>query len=616
MNVRQRTRAILFGTAIGAVFATSAGAQTFKISIGVRETGSTAAIGADGGTAGAIEYINRDGLTLTADGTWQKFTFNFGTDPVTSFVGNGVLDGTTGVFEQIRFLNSSGTTDRVTMLVDDIVNTVGGVDNLITGYEEFAAGNLATFQPGNFSGSSSTNLTGGSTARVITTAANTGVNSYEESFQFVDNSTTRFIRLTTFGTASNLKPNPTIDFTAGNSLSFWLNATVPQIVVGWNTDSDGNWSDASKWAGPSTTGDNIPDTTSEVARFLPTTAPRTVTVDQDYTINGLNFKSPNAYTIAGPNRLTISAPVNSGIDATLVVQSGDHVITAPLAAQARVTASISAGTSLKTPGIIAEVNTAGVITDGIETVSFNKVGDGTFETGHLRFNAVTVNGGTVKITANGTDAATSEVNSLTFVGGTAPTAKLDITNNAMVIDWDSTAPTPRPNAIFSTRNRVITGRNGGDWLGNGITSSTAAGDARFAVGYGDAATLGLTTFVGRAVDSEATVLRLTFLGDATLDGAVGFNDLVALAQNYNEGFVPTDTDFRFWTDGDFNFDGKVGFADLVSLAQNYNATLTPAQIGLLGADFAADFALAQSLVPEPTSLMALGLGAVFLRRRR
>ena len=61
-------------------------AQSFKVSLGVRETNSTAAIGATSTpNTGGIEWINKDGLTVAADGTWQQLTWTFGTDSVTNF---------------------------------------------------------------------------------------------------------------------------------------------------------------------------------------------------------------------------------------------------------------------------------------------------------------------------------------------------------------------------------------------------------------------------------------------------------------------------------------------------------------------------------------------------
>jgi hypothetical protein len=57
--------------------------------------------------------------------------------------------------------------------------------------------------------------------------------------------------------------------------------------------------------------------------------------------------------------------------------------------------------------------------------------------------------------------------------------------------------------------------------------------------------------------------------DANHDGAVDFNDLVALAQNYN-------STGKAFSQGDFNYDGNVDFTDLVMLAQRYNTSLPPA----------------------------------------
>jgi hypothetical protein len=107
-------------------------------------------------------------------------------------------------------------------------------------------------------------------------------------------------------------------------------------------------------------------------------------------------------------------------------------------------------------------------------------------------------------------------------------------------------------------------------------------------------------------------------GDANADGSVDFNDLVALAQNYNV----VDSERR-WAQGDFNYDGNVDFNDLVSLAQSYNTSEAAAvnAEALGGASFAADWraaeALAASSVPEPGVGM-IGVVAVgyWLRRRR
>jgi hypothetical protein len=91
-------------------------------------------------------------------------------------------------------------------------------------------------------------------------------------------------------------------------------------------------------------------------------------------------------------------------------------------------------------------------------------------------------------------------------------------------------------------------------------------------------------------------------GDTNYDDAINFADLVILAQSYNKSGNGT----VFWETGDFNYDWKVDFADLVILAQNYNHA----------ASLAADWALAQSLVPEPTSPVLISIAAAALCRRR
>jgi hypothetical protein len=110
------------------------------------------------------------------------------------------------------------------------------------------------------------------------------------------------------------------------------------------------------------------------------------------------------------------------------------------------------------------------------------------------------------------------------------------------------------------------------------------------------------------VDSLLTSAFGTVRGDVNLDHAVGFSDLVTLAQNYNT------LGAGHWSTGDFNGDSNVDFSDLVVIAQNYGFG-TP---GLSTANFQADWALAQSFVPEPTTLgaAAAAAGAAATRRRK
>jgi hypothetical protein len=206
---------------------------TLQISIGVRETNSDVPIGGDGGTGNGIEWVNLDGQSFIADGTWQQFTFTPATDPLTPFAGttaNGVLDASSGVLEHIRF-RSTDDPGPWSIYIDDIVNTTSAGATLITGFEPFAVGAEAMFQEPRFSGSTTLHLAQTpNAAEVSADQAHSGIKSYGIEFEFIDNDPSRWLRLTTFN-APNL-PNPKVvlseaDVQTQPTISFWLMAQGP-----------------------------------------------------------------------------------------------------------------------------------------------------------------------------------------------------------------------------------------------------------------------------------------------------------------------------------------------------------------------------------------------------
>lgn len=92
-----------------------------QLALGVRETGGSGPIGANGGVTGTIEWVGASRATAsatTAPGgelisgdSWQTVTFDFTSDPVFAFTGNGVLTGSWGVLESIA-ITSQGATDQ------------------------------------------------------------------------------------------------------------------------------------------------------------------------------------------------------------------------------------------------------------------------------------------------------------------------------------------------------------------------------------------------------------------------------------------------------------------------------------------------------------------------
>lgn len=636
------SKAALFSVAaVSAVAAAQALAvdPNFKVSIGVRESQTASPIGGNGGTAGAIEFVNLDGLNLVANGTWQTFTFNFGTDPVNYFAGtttggtNGVLDGVMGALEMLRIRNIDGTTSPIALFVDDLYSTpAGGSPTLVEDFESYAAVTTPTagapevvFRDPNFSGSTSNFLAPtGITGNVTAESAAAGNNSYRLGFSFVNSATSNWVRLTTSGTAN--RPNPAIAIGAGSTFSIKLRAVVTPILQGWNVDADGSWNDNANWTGPSTTS-NVPNSQTAVARFggaLAITAPRTVTVDSVVTANQLVFTSPISYTIAAVPGQGIILGAPAGFDMSLTVEAGSHTITSPLALTNSRRLALSVSNAASTLSVTSPIISAVTDPEVAVTNDLVKSGAGTAEIQRLRvganaFNAVALNGGTLRIAPNGTDAGTSVVNSLTISGtAAAPTAKLDLTNNYLIVDWDDEATTPRPDALTFVRNRIVAGYATGDWSGNGITSSTAAANPNYALGYGDATGLGLTTFGGVTLDDDATLVRYTLKGDSDLNGTVNFDDLLALAKNYNPSYDPVADGPKLWKDNDTDYNGIVDFNDLLALAKNYNGSvvLAEALAASTGGAFEADFALAQALVPEPTTLGLLGGAITLLGRRR
>lgn len=122
------------------------------------------------------------------------------------------------------------------------------------------------------------------------------------------------------------------------------------------------------------------------------------------------------------------------------------------------------------------------------------------------------------------------------------------------------------------------------------------------------------TNIGLATSYDAQGLSIipALLGDADLDREVKFDDLLIVAQHYDLQKGQT------WFTGDFNGDGAVVFDDLLTLAQHYGQTMGDEQISLIqnaSPGFAADWAMAKALVPEPISLMGLALPFMICRKR-
>ena len=129
-------------------------------------------------------------------------------------------------------------------------------------------------------------------------------------------------------------------------------------------------------------------------------------------------------------------------------------------------------------------------------------------------------------------------------------AVLDIANNGLVVDYEGASP------MASIQSAIISAFSGGNWTGNGIT--TSYGNAtQSAIGYGESSTLLGPSgggFMGQNTDATAVLIRHTRYGDANLSGSVDGSD-------FNSWNIHRDT-AGSWADADFNYDGLVNQADL------------------------------------------------------
>lgn len=373
-------------------------------------------------------------------------------------------------------------------------------------------------------------------------------------------------------------PSPVTPYDSSTTLlTYTVGGTATPVIAAWIPSGGGSWASAANWSGGV-----VPNGAGHEADFSGTiSAPSTVTLDGDKTVGTLTFNSVNAYTLAG-NTLTIDAATGNG---AINVQSGSHTISSHLLLADNTTVNVALGGS--TLAMTGQLTAAG------KTIT--KTGGGTATFSAIRGAALDIQAGSVRVPTPlvaVVGAGTSVLTNLTIATG----ATLDLTTNALVIDYSGAAGTlpQEVRAMLESGRLIATGLPG---------SNRRIGYIDNAVGTPRG------SFGGVDVDASSLLIQFTRAGDANLNGSVGFDDLVALAQNYNVQTGGT------WQRGDFNYDAKVTFDDLVLLAQNYNSSAS-FDAGEFGGAFAADWALAQSLVPEPTSLAIIGVATMLMARRR
>jgi hypothetical protein len=450
------------------------------------------------------------------------------------------------------------------------------------------------------------------------------------------------IGMLAFWVNSNLFGSSNTPGETDNGLDF-SNVTIeflPSPTSGekiWGVDENGAVSVGANWIGdaaPTSPGDS-----AAFARSLP--ANRTVQVDVPLSLVRLRFDGNTNFTLEGQQAITLAAPGDDS--AAILVENvqgdGRHAITSPLIVASDLligqdssqpltiggALDNSAGNTIITSGtgavIISGAQTHGagasiVVEDGTLTLGTN-AGTNVARTLTLDVNSATNLGSTQHLAALNVGAgATATIiaggpknlvtDALSIAGGNTPTGRLDLTNNAAIID-DAMAST-----AATVRAQILAGRGGSGlgaaWTGQGITSSAvaaanAANPESRSVGFAVNATMPLgplTTFRGQPVANTSILMAFTRTGDANLDGLVNDDDVTIVGATYAPG-VPQPS----WALGDFDYNGFVDDDDVTLLGVFYDPSAAP-----LASPSAEGSAVssAAAVVPEPATVFLLVSG--------
>jgi hypothetical protein len=384
-----------------------------------------------------------------------------------------------------------------------------------------------------------------------------------------------------------------------------------------NAGTTNTWGDGFNWTGglPSTTQHPFPLLAATNPNLLRQTTANffdtiksntTVTLDGNRTVTRLAFDSPYAYTIA---RGTGGLLTLSGTGASLSVQEGSHAISANVVFDSNVAASISgeltiSGSFINNGRTLSKTGagTLRLLGGQINTTpSLTVVNAGVLETISIAPDtSLTIAGGKVKVLPSAPTLPSHPAGSIAFISRPrqltiSATSTLDLANNDLILAYGAGTPYNGVSPIASLEAMVARGFNGGNWLGTGITSSTAASDdaaGTFVLAIADNATLAAPygVFDGVSITEDTVLIKFTHRVDLNLDGLVTDADAIVFSTNFEAGASAT------WSIGDLDYDGVFSDNDVIIFGTFYDTGLAH--------------------LPEPAAMGALGMLSFGLVRRR
>jgi autotransporter-associated beta strand protein len=327
--------------------------------------------------------------------------------------------------------------------------------------------------------------------------------------------------------------------------------------------------------------------------------------------NGGATAVPGNLRVNGPGSVRLEQNHQIGDTAAVVVNAVTGPAALDLNGRTETIGSLDNGGTVTTG---AGALSVGPVT-GTGTINVSAAG-GSLVANYLRQGTLTLApGATAAVRPRSAGGATSVLRSLGIGGSTdAWTGKLDLADTAMILDHSGGNTSP----IATVANQLKAGRAGGNWSGNGITSSSAAATPGTALGYAESSQVlgaGGGTFRGQPADGTALLLRYTLYGDTNLDGFVNGTDFAILAGNFGKTG-------QFWSAGDLDYDLAVTASDFALLAGNFGK-IAPGGggVSLSAGEWEALEAFGTSIgvpVPEPgaAALVVLAGAGLLSRRRR